>query len=119
MPVNQTKTDGKSTVDAVHGFGSNFAHSFPETFFVNGTYLFKQDGGIFLKPTALGGKFDMSGQFCFIPLAGDGSCNNGRAVPVTDVILDDENRPDTALFRADDRGKIRVINFTRLTGELE
>ena len=38
------------------------------------------------------------GELCFIPLTGDGSRDHSRAVPVADIILDNENRPDTALF---------------------
>ena len=115
-PVDQPKADGQGAVDAVHGFGRNFAHSFPEAFFIDGADLFEKDGRVLLQAAALGRQFDMGRELCLVTLAGDGSCDHGGAVPIADIVLDDENRSDAALLRADDRGKICIINFTPFDG---
>ena len=85
-------------------------------FFIDGADLFEKDGRVLLQAAALGRQFDMGRELCLVTLAGDGSCDHGGAVPIADIVLDDENRSDAALFRADDRGKICIINFTPFDG---
>ena len=87
-PVGQTKADRQGAVDAVHRFGSDFAHPFAQSLFVNRPYLLQQNGRILDKTAALRVQFDMGREFCFITLTGDGSSDHSRTVSVSDIILD-------------------------------
>ena len=50
----------------------------------------------------------------FARLRGDGRRNHGGAVTVPGVVLDNQNRPDAALFAAHHRGEIGIVNIAAL-----
>lgn len=54
----------------------------------------------------------MRREACFPGLGRDGRRDNGRAVPVSGVILDNENRSDAALLAADNRTEIGIKNIS-------
>ena len=47
-------------------------------------------------------------------LRGDGRRDHGGAVAVSGVVLDDQNRPDAALFAPHHRGEIGIVNIAAL-----
>lgn len=55
---------------------------------------------------------NMGGQPAFLYLGGDRRNNHRWAVPVADIILNDEDRPHAALLRANNRRKVSVVNFS-------
>ena len=54
----------------------------------------------------------MGGELCFVDFAGDCGGDDGGGVFVPDVVLNDENGTDTALFAADHRRQIGIIKFS-------
>ena len=113
---SKPQTDGDGVVDGGHGGGIEVAHFFAETAFVDGTYLFEQDDGIFLETDLIGVYVDVGGQLCLPHPAGDSGRDHGRAVLVADVVLHDEDRPDAALFASDDGTEVRIINIAPFDG---
>ena len=71
--------------------------------FVDGSDLLEQHRAVFGKSAVCRAYVDVRRDAAFIALACDSRGNYGGTVGVADVVLDDEHRTDTSLFRADDR----------------
>jgi hypothetical protein len=54
----------------------------------------------------------MRGKAVFVALTGYSRRDDGRTVPVTDVILYDKYRSYAALFRADYRTEVCIVDFS-------
>ena len=107
------KTEGyrQRSVNSFHSIGSQMSHLFTKSGFVKRTYLLKQNHRIFRKTEAICGDVDMCRKMCLIGLAGYSGGNHGRAVTVTDVVLNDYYGTDTSLLRADNGTQVRVKNI--------
>lgn len=73
---------------------------------VDGPDLLQKNDGIAVKSMRRGVHFDMGGQLRFLNLGGNGGYDNRWTEAVSDVVLYDENRTDSPLLRADNRGQI-------------
>ena len=109
----QTETDGQGAVYPGHGGGVKFAHAFFKAFLVDSPYLFKKHDAVFLESAFVGVEFDVCGQLGFVPLTGYSRGDNGGAVLIPHVVLDDKYGTYPALLRAYHRTKIRVIKFQK------
>ena len=99
----ESERNKNSTIHSCHGIVIKRADLRFEPSFVQCAKLFKQDDAVFLKPESAAGDLYMRGQFCLCETACDRSCNNGRRVLVSHIILDDQYRTYTALLAADHR----------------
>ena len=115
----QSEADGNGVIDLLHKYVVNMSHFFSETGLVNGTYLFQKNYRILDESEALGINVNMRGQFCFSQTAGNGGGNDGWTVFVSDIILNDENGTESALFASDDRTQIRIINISSFYGQFD
>ncbi|MNW66555.1 hypothetical protein D3C74_450370 [compost metagenome] len=55
---------------------------------------------------------DMRRQLCLLNLGGNRRHDTGWTEPVADIVLDDQNRPDSTLLGTDNGRKIRKKNVT-------
>lgn len=53
----------------------------------------------------------MSREPGFVPLAGDGGYNHSGAVPVANIVLQNEHWTDTALLRPNHRPQVSIVNI--------
>ena len=86
-------------IDLTHRAVIDLTHLFAQAGLIDGAYLFQKHDGIFGQPALFAVEGDVGGQPGFIPLAGDSRRDDGGAVAVAHVILYDEHRSHTALFR--------------------
>ena len=108
---DQTEADFKRVIDLLQHLARDFAGIFLEPPLVDCADLFEQNDAVLRQSAALCAEGDMRRELCLIAPAGNRSSNDGRAVAVPDVILDDQHRTDAALLRADDGAEIGVIDF--------
>lgn len=59
----------------------------------------------------MGIQLDMGRQAALLHLGGDCRNNHRWAVPIANIILNDQDRPHTALLRTDNRRKISIVDF--------
>ena len=109
--VLEPQAHGNGVVDGGHGFGVEVAHFVAEAFFIDGAHLLEQDHGVLGEADAFGGEIDVGREAVFPEAAGDGGGDDGGAVSVADVVLDDEDGPDSSLFAAHDGAEIGVIDI--------
>lgn len=74
-----------------------------EPLFVDRPNLFQQNDGIPVEAMGFGVNLDMRRQLSLLNLGRNGRYDNGGAKAVADVILENENRADASLLRADNR----------------
>ena len=98
----ESKADGQSGINGMHGVGGKLAHALLEAALVEGAHLLQKNNGILHQTAAARFERDVGGEGCLALLAGDGGCDYGGTVFVANVILDDEHGAHTALFRAYD-----------------
>ena len=82
-----------------------------EPLLVNGPQLLQQDHGILDHIAFPRRQFHMRWQLCLIHAGGNCRTDHGRTVSVSNIILDDEHRPYTALLRAYHRPQVRIIDI--------
>ena len=112
--LQQPEADRECIIHLMHCSVVKRTHSVLEPLFINGADLLQQDNAVFLQAAGSSIQRDMGRQLCFIQPACDSSCDHGGAVTVADIILYNKYGTDTALFRADNRAQIRIINFASL-----
>ena len=88
------------------------SHFFLKPFFVDGSDLFQKDHGILGQPHLLSVNVNMGGQAALGEAAGDGGRDHRRAVLVSDVVLNDENRAQSALLGSNHGAQIGIINVS-------
>ena len=94
----QSKAHSDGSVYPVHHGAVYPAHVFPQAFFVQGPNLFQQDHGIFDDLIIPGTDLYMRRQFCLIHFRCDSGADHSRAMSVSHIILNDQNRTDPALL---------------------
>ena len=85
---------------------------FLQALFVDRPDLFEQHDGILRQSASDRIHLDMGGQTGFILLAGDRRRDDGGTESVAHIVLHNEHRTDTALFRSHHRAQISVINIS-------
>ena len=91
----------KGFVYCAHCFLINLADVLVKTGFIDGPDLFEQDDGFAFH--AVCREWHMGGQVCFCFSACDCCHDSGGAVFIAGVVLQNEDRTDTALLTADHR----------------
>ena len=112
----KSEADVYRVVHLSHDAVVEVSHLFTETALVDRTYLFEQDHGVLREPESVGYHVYVRWQAGLPDLTRDCRRNDGRAVFVPDVVLDDQHRSESALLRADDRTEIRIINIAAFDG---
>ena len=108
----KAEADGKSLVHPVHGVLIELAHLFFETVLVDCAYLFQKHNGIFHESGGSGIHFDMGGQICLIPLAGDRCRYYSGTEFISHIVLHDKDRPHTSLLGTDYGAQICIIDVS-------
>ncbi|CAN4048233.1 Acyl-coenzyme A thioesterase PaaI, partial [Dysosmobacter welbionis] len=112
LVVGQSEADRDGQIDLLHHILLHMAHLFPQALFVQGAHLLQQDHRIPAQAAAVvHGKVDMCRQLGLPGLGSDGRRDHSGTVPVAGVVLNDQNRPDTALLTAHHRGEIGIVNI--------
>ena len=106
--AGQAEAHRNGVVHPLHHRAVHPAHPLPQAAFVQGADLLQQDHGILGQAAALGRHLDMGGQLGLAHLGGDGRRDDGGAVAVSRVILDDEHRAHAPLLAAHHRAEIGV-----------
>jgi len=108
-----SKADARSKrrIDLLHRFFIQRTHALAQPGFVYGAELLQQDNGIMAKPDAAVTDMDMGGQIPFPCAAGDGRSDKRRAVAVADVVLQNQDRADAALLRADGGVQVGIVDI--------
>lgn len=91
---------------------SNFVS---QSLLVYRTDLLQQNDRIPIEAVQLRINLHMCRQLRFLNLRGNGGDDDGWAEAVTDIVLDNQDRPDSTLLGADDRGQVRKVNIATLT----
>ena len=88
------------------------AYLIPKPPFVDGPKLFQKNNRILYN--RIGGCINlyMCRKFGFIHSGSDGCTDYGRAVLIANIVLNDQNRPDTTLLTSYHRAKIRIKNIS-------
>ena len=110
----QSETDLQGVVYPRHGRFVQFAHAVFQPPFVQCADLLQQHHAVLCQSAGGCLHVDVGGQLGFFPPAGDRRRNHGGAVPVSDIVLHNKYRSDTALFRADNGAQVCIINFATL-----
>ena len=98
--TGQAEGDRQSLVDEIHGIAVQGPHSPFEPLLVECSDLFEKHYGILLKPRFDRVYFYMGGQLGLLALAGYGRRDNGGAVFVSHIVLNNKYRPYSSLLRA-------------------
>ena len=107
----QSHRNAQGFVHPAHIVGRDAPRPFPQAAFVQRADLLGQHDAVLAQAAAVRPHIDMGGQAVFVLAAGDGRRDNGRAVPVPDLILDDKYRPDAALLRSHHRAQVGIKYF--------
>ena len=98
-------------VDAVHHWAVQMAYLVFEPFFVDGAKLLQKDDRILFDLIFPGKDLDVGRKLRLVHSRRDRSADDRRAVPVSNIVLDDQHRAHPALLRTDDRAEIGIINI--------
>ena len=98
----ESETDENGLVYPVHCRSREFADPFFQPAFIDGPDLFQENNAVLCQSVS-GRKLNMSGELCFVDLAGDRGRDDGGGVFVSHVVLYNEYGTDSALFAADHR----------------
>lgn len=80
--------------------------------FIESAYLLEQNNAVPVESHASGFQLNVRGESGFADLTGDGGGDDGRRMPVADVILYNKYRAHPALLAADHRRQIGVIDLS-------
>lgn len=97
----QTETNSESRIDFKHIEAVERPHLFFQPSFIDGSDLFEQHHRISGQAAVVCVETNMCGQLGFGLPTRNSRCDDGRTKSVADVVLDNQNRTDTALFRTD------------------
>ena len=103
----------------MHGLRRKLSHFFFQAALVKSPDLLQEDDGVLGKAAAVGIQLDVSGELCLVPLAGDGGGDDGGAVAIAHIVLDDEDGTDAALLRAYHGAQVGVVDFSSFDGHGE
>ena len=92
--------------------GGDLAGALPQAVFVQRADLFQQHHAVLGKAGVRRPDVDVGGQTRFVQPGCNGRCNDGGAVSVADLVLNDQHGPDAALLGADHRRQISIKNFS-------
>lgn len=98
LKFHQRYADLKRFIHLPHRLFVQMSNLVREPLLIDGANLFQQDHGIAVETVCLCVNLNMRGQLSLLDLGRNGSHNNGRTESVADIILDDQNRPNPALF---------------------
>ena len=119
IDTTETETDGDGIIHFLHKYVVDMSHFFAQARFIDGADLLQQDDGILHEPEALCIDVNMGGKLGFSQLACDGGCDDGGAIFVANVILDDEHGAQTPLLTADDGAEIGIIDISAFDGHFD
>ena len=105
----QPDADFQCVVDPLHRSRLEVADAIPQAGAVDGAELLQQGNGFLGQPTVLADG-DMGGQLRFLRLPGDGADDDGGAEMIANVVLQNEDGPNAALFAPDNGGQVCVEN---------
>jgi hypothetical protein len=88
------------------------SHVFPQATLIDGADLLQKDHRILAQAHTAAGNIDMCRESCFTCLTGDGSGNNRGRMPVSGIILNDQDRPCPSLLAAYHRAQIGIVDIT-------
>ena len=108
----KTEADTDGIVDPLHDGVVKMSHLFLQTALVDRPDLLEQNDGILCKAEAVGEYINMRRQTVFCNLACDGGGDDGRAVFVAHIVLNDEYGTQSSLLRTDDGTEIGIINIS-------
>ena len=107
--IEKTQTDHQTVVYFLHKVVGEFSDPFAKAAFVDRSDLLQKNDRVLRQSVISGGERDMSWEFCFSELARDRRGDDGGAVFIANVVLNDEDGSDAALFASDDRAQVGVI----------
>ena len=99
----ESEADAYGVVDTLHDAVVEMPHLFLETLLVDSPDLLKQDNRILGKAEAVGNHVDMCREPGLADLTGYSRGYDGRAVFVSDIVLNDQHGTQPALLRAHHR----------------
>ena len=106
----EAEADGQSLVDGAHGALVELAHALAQAGFVDGADLLKQNDAVAVEAGRAAGELDVRRQLGLAHLARDRRGDDGGAVAVAGVVLDDQHRAHPALFASDHRAEVGKID---------
>ena len=109
--ISETEAYGKGIVNLVHIAASKLSHTLLQPFFIQSPNLFGEYDRIFRQTERTRTQLDMGRHFCFIDLRSNRRGDNSGTIPVSYIVLYNKYRSDSALFAADNRAEIGVINI--------
>ena len=110
----QTKAHGDGGIDLMHHRTIHTTHVLPQPLFIQGTDLLQQDHRVLGQTVLPGSQFNVGGQSGFPRLGGDGRRNDRGAVPVSGVVLNDQNRSHATLLTANHWAQVCVKDVSPL-----
>lgn len=110
--VGKAKADGNGVIDLVHQLIIQLTHAVLQSLFINRPDLLQQYYGILAETVGFRAKLNMSGQLSLINLRRDSSGDNGRAVLVADIVLNNKYRTHASLLAANHRAQVSIIDIS-------
>ena len=108
----KTERDWYCVIYFVHRIFINSTHFFFEPFFVDCSYLFKQNNAVFGESRAVSVQWNVGRQICLWLLTCNCGGNYSRTESVADIILNNKHRSDSALLRAYNGTQVGIINIS-------
>lgn len=110
--VGKAKADSDGVIDLVHQLIIQLTHAVLQSLFIDRPDLFQQYHGILAETVGFRAKLNMSGQLSLIDLRRDSSGDNGRAVLVADIVLNNKYRTHASLLAANHRAQVSIIDIS-------
>lgn len=101
LKIDQAETDLQRIIHLFHRFLIQVGNFVRQPLLINGPDLLQQNDRIPVETMRNRIDFHMGRQLCLLNLGGNGRHDDRRTKTVADIVLNDQNRPDSTLLRTD------------------